>query len=176
MSADAPATDPVDPPEGSPPPQPDPPKASDRAPSKRTRKRATKATAAPSTAAPKTGRKPKAVADRQALERQLAEAFGMIGMGLMAIGTSDALRADGMAVIERAESLAQALGALAEQNESVRRVLTASVNGGAWFGVIAAFSGLGVAIAQNHQVIPPVVPLFPADPTPPTGPPDASPA
>lgn len=132
----------------------------DKAPATRkrtsSRKRTTpKRTAAGST--PKGGRPPKVVADRVALERQLVEAFGAIGLGLTMVGANSgnpAFVADGAAVLERSEQLAGALGALAEQNPTVMRVLSVATTGGAWFGVVAAFGGLGIAIAQNHGAIP----------------------
>jgi hypothetical protein len=134
--------------------EPATPAPADAKPKKRTRKRTPAADRAPRTVERNKGGRPtKAVADDKELQRQLADAFGTLGFAVMAFAQSPAVEADGSAIIERSEKLAESLVALARQNDAVRRFLTSGIPGSAWLGVAGAFGGLGLAIARNHGAL-----------------------
>lgn len=108
---------------------------------KRTRKRST------------TGGRPSGKDKRR---EAVADQLTSIGMALNGVGFvagQPAIAADGRAVLDHAENIAQALAELAETNERVARFIDGGVSGSAWIGVAIAVGGLARDIAANHMPI-----------------------
>lgn len=100
------------------------------------------------------GRPTNTEAAEKELRRQLTDAIMDIGMAVAMIGTSDALMADGTAIMDRAEKLADSLVVLSRKNPAVARFLSGGITGSAYLGVVAAFGGLAITIASNHGLMP----------------------
>lgn len=107
---------------------------------------------------PKATKPPKATvprANKTSLTQSLQQMYAFAGMGLMPFDP-----VCGTAVMMSAESCAESLAELAQHNESVRRVLLALTQTGAWGGVLAAHLPLVLAIVSHHGpegAIPPAV-------------------
>lgn len=99
------------------------------------------------------GRPSNAEKRRENLEEQLAS-IGMVLAGAAAATGSQALAADGVAVINHASPIAEALANLAEANPRVAKLLDGTVTGSAWLGVFFAVAPLIMEVAGNHGLLP----------------------
>lgn len=87
------------------------------------------------------------------LEKQLGETLTAIGLAVMIVHPGDAL-----VVIDNAPDLAAQLARLAATNERVRKLLTSTVSGSAYLGVVMVLSKMTLQIAANHGAqVPPVL-------------------
>lgn len=91
---------------------------------------------------PKTGRK-------KSLKRPLTDLITSVGTGVAILN-----QADGIAIINGAEPLADALNNVAKDNDAVYRNLERMVTGSAWGGVFMALGGILLPIAANHNLLP----------------------
>lgn len=107
------------------------------------RGRPRKDAAAPAAAAAKRPRPTKAAPVD--LASKLTELLTVAGL---AVGMANPV--DGLIISSNAQTLATALGKLAEENDSVRRVLLGLVTGSAWGAVLMAAGSIALPIAANH--------------------------
>ena len=87
------------------------------------------------------------------LNQDLKETVGSIGAMLLVVGTarkSDAIRADGMVVLQHNEKLCNDLTALAEKYEYVYNGLNSLVQATVWGAVISDVAAIALGIAANH--------------------------
>lgn len=96
----------------------------------------------------RTDRKPK-TSRKKSLKKPLADLFTNIGTGVMILN-----KTDGMAIVEGADALADALNRVAQDNDAVYRNLERMVTGSAWGGVIMAVGAIALPIAINHNLLP----------------------
>lgn len=92
------------------------------------------------------------------LTEQVAEQLHALGFSIVGVGAvlgSDVTAADGAAVMDHAQPIAESLVNLSKQNASVRKFLQTGVEGSAWIGVGIAVAALGRDIATNHGVFGP---------------------
>jgi hypothetical protein len=89
-----------------------------------------------------------------ALEKQLEEFF----MGTALIVSVAVDEFDGKVIRDNAESLAKQWNKVAQQNATVRRILTSMMEAGAWSGAITATAAVVVPIAQHHGALPATLP------------------
>lgn len=96
---------------------------------------------------------------RASLEQRLAGAIASLGTGVAVAGamTSEAVKADGLLVVEHAPNIAHALDGLAKDNPAVAVALERMLTAGAWSGVIAACTPVALGIAANHGMLPKAV-------------------
>lgn len=73
-------------------------------------------------------------------------------IGIMVGGTDPSLQADGIAVIDHSERLANCITDLAEKNDRLYEVLCRLLETGGWAGLILTLASLANAIASNHGV------------------------
>lgn len=74
------------------------------------------------------------------------------GIGIVLGGADASLQADGIAVIDHSERLANSITDLAEKNDRLYEVLCKLLEGGGWAGLILALASLANAIAMNHGI------------------------
>lgn len=94
---------------------------------------------------------------RKNLEGRLTETIATLGMTIAVAGMargSDAIMADGQAVIAGAPGLAAALDKLAAENSAVNDALQKMLAASVWGGVITAVAAIALPIAANHNLIP----------------------
>lgn len=124
----------------------------------------TRRTRTPRESAPSTPRQ-----SRASLSPRLQSLLGTIGMAVFVVN-----QADGMAIMQGAVGLADALDALARENPQVRKVLEAALQTSAWSGVIVASASIVVPILSNHDLLPAVA--LPFTVAPPASADDATPS
>jgi hypothetical protein len=83
------------------------------------------------------------------LEDRLREAFGLVGIGIVAVNEYD-----GTVFLAGSDKLAKSLADVAVVNESVRRVLEAALTGGIYGALAMAVSAIALPIAANHGLVP----------------------
>lgn len=88
------------------------------------------------------------------LQKQLEEL--LMGIGLMTSGAVNQF--DGEVIRDNAASMAEAWHKVAQQNATVKRILTSMMETGAWSGAVMATAGIAIPIMQNHGAIPPGIP------------------
>ena len=156
-----------------PPPKPEPAPAParpaepapDTAPAKRPTTRAGRRAAAEARKAEKAAKatkpdtKPasKPAPRRASLETRLGGAIASLGTGVAVAGIgmgSEAVKADGLLVVEHSANVAKALDSLAKDNPAVAATLERMLTAGAWSGVIAACVPIAIGVASNHGMIP----------------------
>lgn len=112
--------------------------------------------------APKRGeRKPRTPGGtrKKNLTKPLTEFFTTIGTVVMVANSTD-----GLAIINGAERLAEALNAVAKDNAAVYRNLERMLTGSNWGGVIVAAGAIALPIMSNHNLLPFQIPgLMPED-------------
>lgn len=96
---------------------------------------------------PAPGRKPGRPSNAEKRVEKLGDSLREIGLSVAII-----YPADGVLIAERADSVAEAFGTLAEENEAVRRWLDRGIQGSAWVGVVMAVAPIALGIAANHGV------------------------
>jgi hypothetical protein len=83
------------------------------------------------------------------LEDRLREAFGLIGIGIVAVNEYD-----GTVFLAGSDRLAKSLSDIAAVNDSLRRVLEAALTGGMYGSLLISVSAIALPIAANHGMIP----------------------
>lgn len=141
------------------PPLPPPPDAKPKRPTTRAGRRAA---AAAKAAQGKTDKAPKAAKPtprKASLETRLTGSLVSLGTMVTAAGamTMPALQLDGVALIQHAPAIAQALDKVAQNDPRVKEALERMLTAGTWSGLIAALLPLVLTIAANHGAIPPAI-------------------
>lgn len=119
------------------------PRKSDSAPKPTTQAKATKPTPERKPGRPSTAAKQK---------EQLVALIATIGTGVFTVNA-----ADGIAILNGAESLADALVKVAEKNPAVARVLDGLLKTSTYGELVMAAAAIGIPIAANHGLLPPQV-------------------
>jgi len=88
------------------------------------------------------------------LQKQLEEVFTGIGM-MTAVAINEF---DGEVIRDNAASLAESWNKVAQQNATIKRILTSIMETSAWSGAIASTAAVAIPIMQNHKAIPASVP------------------
>lgn len=88
------------------------------------------------------------------LQKQLEEI--LMTVGLMTSGAINEF--DGEVIRDNAASMAEAWHKVAQQNATVKRILTSLMETGAWSGALMATGAVAIPILQNHGAIPANVP------------------
>lgn len=98
-----------------------------------------------------TDKKPKSSTTRKpsgrpiALEKELTELFGFVGLMV-----SNFNQRDGEIIVQNAEALGKSWATLAKEDARVKRFLDSLTTGNAWGQVVFATGTMAFAIAQNH--------------------------
>lgn len=113
----------------------------------------------PATAKPKAEAKPSPKSDKPRgrppeLQKQLEEMLMFVG--LITAGAVNEF--DGEVIRDNAASMAEAWHKVAQQNATVKRILSSMMETGAWSGAVAATAAVAVPILQNHGAIPAGIP------------------
>lgn len=98
--------------------------------------------------------RPKGTAAKSPLKDRLEEAIGLLG-----VGVAVANEADGLVIIEEAESLASALDTLAKQNPKARKYIERALEGSAYGQLTLVCMRISFKIAANHGASLPAVAL-----------------
>ncbi|MFJ8188092.1 hypothetical protein [Streptomyces sp. NPDC096105] len=117
------------------------PPAPDAPPKRRARAAKTTADAKPRT--------PRGGARQPKLETRLGT--NLTSLGIM-VGAFN--QADGIAIVQGAPALSEALAGLAEESPKAREFMEGALSGGAWLKVFTALGGIAVPILANHGLIP----------------------
>lgn len=108
-------------------------------------------------ARPKAKATPATAPRRAPLEGRLATSFVSLGTAVMATGHmvgSEAVKADGLLVVQQSADLAAALDQVAKGDPRVAKALERMLTVGTYGALIGAVTPLAVGIAANHGLIP----------------------
>lgn len=142
-----------------PPPPPGPdvaPKAPPKRPTTRAGRRAAAEAKKAAGKAEKKPASPKAAPRRAPLERRLCDSLTTIGTMTAGLGgmVNPAFTADGVLIIEHAESVSKALAKVAADQPHVAAALERMLTAGVYSGLMAALLPLVIGIMANHGAIP----------------------
>lgn len=116
---------------------------------RRRRAKATTAEGAPDAAPGKTPTARRPVPRAKPLADRLTQSVTVVGVGVGLLN-----QADGLAIVNGAPALGDALSKLADENPRVRKALEGAMAASAWGGVLAATLPIAATIAANHGALP----------------------